>query len=121
MAAQKPGTVDYAKLLRGIPTATRLSLYKTLLEGTGEQPGIAKQFIDRLVEYRSTADMVELRRAYVGSMNGEYTEDVKKAAHEEFAQLLWRAELMRQSYEAIGAELGRLQDAVGEIEGAGTG
>ncbi len=54
-------------------------------------------------------------------MNGEYTEDVKKAAHEEFAQLLWRAELMRQSYEAIGAELGRLQDAVGEIEGAGTG
>ena len=116
----KAGTVDYAKLLRGLPASTREKLYRQLVEGTEGQPGIAEKYVNAAVELRFAEDRVERRRAFIASMNGEITEKVREAASEEFANLIWNTELIRHNAESMGAELERLQTALGELESAGT-
>lgn len=116
----KSGTVDYSRLLKGLPVETRQRLYKELVDGKGEQPGVGEQYIKALVEYRSSAELLASRRVFIEHMNGDLTAKVQEQAREEFAQLVWTTELRRQGVESIAAELERLQQALGEMEEAGT-
>ena len=116
----KNGTVDYSKLLKGLPVATRERLYRQLIEGTEKEPGIAEKYVNAAVELRFAEDRLERRRAFIASMNGDITEKVREAALEEFANLIWNCELVRHNAESMGAELERLQGALGELEEAGT-
>lgn len=116
----KTGTVDYSKLLKGLPIATRERLYRQLVDGTDKEPGIAEKYVNAAVELRFAEDRVERRRAFISSMNGEITEKVREAALEEFANLVWNCELVRHNADSMGAELERLQNALGELQEAGT-
>lgn len=119
------GTVDYAAILKGLPVATRQTLFKKLIDGSespqGHQPGIAEQYVSALVEHRSMEDRVAVAREYNESdaFKG-LPEKIQEEAHEQLGQMAWMLEQRRQGLVTIATELARLQATMGEIDGAGT-
>lgn len=114
------GTIDYGEILKKLPAATRQKLYHQLIDGKGDQPGIAEQYVATLAEYRSIAELVEPRREYIANLPPEISEKVKAEILEDFARLLWLVEQRRQGLDSIASELARLQASLLEFEEAGT-
>ena len=112
MTKQMP-TIDYASVLSRIPAAQRIKVYEQILNGREGSPidGLETQFIDAVTSERASAEQVSLRIASVASLPPG---KVKEEAEEQLVALRFQLALAQERLSVIGAELGRIQDALEE-------
>ena len=115
--------LDHVKLLKGIDASTRRSFFTTLLKGLpategqpSPGPGAEAQYMAALVEHRSAEGLVLQMQAAVAAITGA---ELKAQAQAELDWQMWDLAKRAMRLESLGLELGRLQDAIEEIDNAG--
>lgn len=114
--SKSTGTIDYSLILRRMSAETRQEIYSKLIKGQDGVPGIEEQFVNCLVEARSFADALARREQYEPEGEEQVVQHAK-----DLASMRYLLYTKNERLETIGAELTRLQDALEEITGAGTG